>query len=124
MKKLLAVATAWLIAASAAFAQNVNPVTTQPYGVTTANASSTIAVTNTFQTVWTRSTNTRGRAGCTIQNTGTNTMYVAFGATPLTATSVKLNAGQSLNCTVGGIVLQDTVSITGTAGETFYAAQQ
>lgn len=109
-----------------AVAQTPNPVTTQPYGVTTHNDSSTVTSTNVFQTIWTLSTNTRGRAGCTVQNKASNNMYVFFGtaASALTTNSVTLGAGQSLNCTVGGIVLQDTVSITGTTGDGFYAAQQ
>jgi hypothetical protein len=53
-------------------------------------------------------------------------MYVYFGAIASATkdTSVVLSAGQAVNCTVGGITLQDQVSITGTMGDTFYAAQQ
>lgn len=104
-----------------------SPVLTQPYGVqTTVAGSLTITTTNTFQTLWTLSTNTRGRAGCTIQNNASNPMFVFFGtaASALTLKSVRLTGGQSLNCIVGGVVLQDTVSITGTSGDGFYAAQQ
>jgi hypothetical protein len=108
------------------FALAQSPVITQPYNVTSYNASGTIAVTNTFQSIWTANTSMRGRAGCTVQNNGTNSMYVYFGpiASATTATSVKLAVGQSVNCNVNGITLQDQVSITGTSGEAYYAAQQ
>lgn len=110
--------------ASLAFAQS--PVITQPYNVTSQNYSSTIAVTNTFQSIWPANTTSRGRAGCTVQNNGTNSMYVYFGAiaNATTTNSVKLAAGQSVQCNVNGITLQDQVSITGTSGDAFYAAQQ
>lgn len=103
-----------------------SPVVTQPYNVTSFNASGTIAVTNTFQSIWVANTNTRGRAGCTVQNNGTNSMWVYFGpiASATKGASVVLTVGQSTNCNVGGITLQDQVSITGTSGEAFYAAQQ
>lgn len=107
-----------------------SPVVTQPYTaqgqLATTNASSTIAVTNTFQSVFAASTVQIGRVACTVQNTGTNAMYVFFGpiADATTAKSVKLAAGQALTCNVSGVTLRDQVSITGTATETFYAAQQ
>ena len=111
---------------STSLASAQSPVVTQPYNVTSQNYSTTIAVTNTFQSIWATNTSTRGRAGCTVQNTGTNPQYVYFGAiaTATISKSAKIIAGQSLNCNVGGITLQDQVSITGTSGETFYAAQQ
>lgn len=107
-----------------AYAQS--PVVTQPYNVSSFNASGTIAVTNTFQSIWIANTGTRGRAGCTVQNTGTNSMWVYFGAIAdaTKAKSVVLNVGQSVRCNNSGITLQDQVSITGTATETFFAAQQ
>lgn len=103
-----------------------SPVTTQPRGVTTLNSSSSIAVTNTFQSVFAESTNTPGRLNCTVQNTGSNDMYVFFGpiASATIAKSVKLASGQSVTCSIFGIVLKDQVSVTGTMGDTFYAAQQ
>lgn len=103
-----------------------SPVITQPYGVTTQNSSSSITATNTFQTIWTKATTTRGRAGCFIQNLGTNTMWVFFGAAAsgLTPSSIKITAGQTTTCNLGGIVMQDTVSIAGTTGDQFLAIQQ
>lgn len=111
-------------------------VLTQPYtGVVTTNASSTVAVTNTFQSVFvgvgqaatatTPQANQR-RNACTIQNTGTNPMYVYFGALAdaTIAKSIKLTAGNAATCNNNGITVQEQVSITGTATETFYAAQQ
>lgn len=107
-----------------AFAQS--PVTTYPYGVTNHNDSSTITVTGTFQSIWIASAGLTGRSGCAIQNNGSAAMYVYFGpiANATTPNSVKLSTGQSLNCeTVGGVVIKDQVSITGTSGDRFYASQ-
>lgn len=114
-------ALAFIVASSLALAQT--PIFTVPAARSTTAVSSTIAVTNTFQSVFASSA---GRTGCLIQNTGTNPMYVFFGAiaSATTAASVKLSAGQSVNCQSGGIVITDQVSITGTATETFYAASQ
>lgn len=113
-----------LAIANLAFAQN--PVITQPFkSDNITNSSTTIAITNTFQSIWAASTTNIGRTGCTVQNTGTNPMYVFWGAIAdaTTAKSVKLLAGQSVTCSVNGSVLRTQVSITGTATETFYAAQ-
>lgn len=124
MKRLFLIVTLLIIGASfPAYGQA--PVITQPYAVKSQNYSSTIAVTNTFQNVLVENTSS-SRRGCTIQNIGTNVMYVYFGAiaSALTSNSLKLTTGQSLNCVIGGIVLQDQVSITGTATEPFYASQQ
>src|SRR3954468_19159689 len=79
-----------------------SPVITQPYGTTSQNSSSTITATNTFQTIWTQVTTRRGRAGCMIQNLGTNPMFVFFGtaASALTAQSVKITTGQSTTCNI------------------------
>jgi hypothetical protein len=103
-----------------------SPVITQPYGVLNTNASGKITTTGTFQTLWTQSTNVRGRAGCVIENNGSHTMYVFLGpaASALTSTSYQLPAAGTFNCTLGGVVSQDTVSITGTGSDQFYAAQQ
>jgi len=116
-------ALAFVLCAASAHAQNL--VVTQPYGVTTQNSSGTIAETNTFQSIWAASSNTRGRAGCTVQNNGAATQYVFFGpiADATTPTSIKLIAGASVSCNQGGVVLKDQVSITGTADDTFYAGQ-
>ena len=91
--------------------------------IASVNVSGTIAVTNTFQSIIARNTN---RSGCTVQNTGTNTMYVFFGplASASTAASVKLAAGQAVSCNNGPVTLIDEVSITGTATEAFFAAHQ
>lgn len=121
MKRFLLIVA--LLIGSVSFASAQSPVVTQPKSLASQNYSSTIAVTNTFQSVLTSSSS---RYGCTLQNNGTNSMYVYFGAiaNATTAKSVKLAAGQSVNCNLGGIVLQDQVSITGTSGEAFYASQQ
>lgn len=90
---------------------------------TTSNLSTTIAVTNTFQSIEAANPS---RNGCSVQNTGTNAMYVFFGpiASATIAKSVKLTAGQSVTCNFIGVVLMDQVSITGTSTETFYAGFQ
>jgi|HubBroStandDraft_3_1064219.scaffolds.fasta_scaffold02312_6 hypothetical protein len=110
------------------------PVVTQPYtGITTQNGSSTIGTGgSTFQSVFAASgaqanpATLKLRAACTLQNNGTHNMQVFFGplASATTTNSVVLTAGQSVSCNVGGVTLQDQVSITGTAGDAFYAAQQ
>lgn len=109
------------------------PVITKPYLAATNNGSGTIAVTNTFQQIFAASARPQAQGGvgpvrsaCTIQNNGTHIMYVYFGpiANATTATSSQLAANQSLNCNTGPVVLSDQVSITGTSGDVFYAAQQ
>lgn len=88
---------------------------------TSTNLSGTISVTSTFQSI---QVSTAGRKGCAVQNNGTHTMYVFFGAigSATTSNSVQLAGGQSVSCAVGGIaVLTDQVSITGTSGEVFFA---
>jgi hypothetical protein len=103
-----------------------NPVITQPYVVTSSNASSTISVTNTFQSIWVADTTITGRVACTIQNNGSNSMWVFFG--PITSAtkgaSVVLAAGDRVYCGINGVILHDQVSITGTSGDAFYAAKQ
>lgn len=101
------------------------PVLTQPLTATTTNASGTLAAGATFQSIWAAVTSVRGRAGCTIQNNGSHSMYVYFGAiaSATTSNSAILAAGQALNCSVFGVALQDQVSIAGTISEAFYAAQ-
>lgn len=93
----------------------------QTLPVTSSNLSSTIASTNTFQSIQGQN---NGRNGCTIQDNGTHTMYVFFGpiANATTSNSVTLNTGQSLTCEgTSRTVLRDQVSITGTAGDSYYA---
>lgn len=110
---------------ASASAQSPNPVTTQPYPVTTQNSSGIIASTGTFQSIWAAVSAPRRRAACFVQNNSASPMYVYFGAVAdaTTPTSVKLTAGQFVTCNIGGTAQQDQVSITGTAGETFYAGQ-
>lgn len=122
MKRLIALLLALCV--SNAYAQS--PVTTQPYGATSFNASSSIAVTNTFQSIWAASTTTTGRVGCTIQNLGSNKQFVFFGpiANAITKSSVTLNPLDSVQCAAGVASLRDQVSITGTSGDAFFAAQQ
>lgn len=121
MKKLL---LGLLLLAMPAWAQS--PVQTWPLPVRTSNASGTIASTNVFQSIWLAASGNAIRRGCTVQNNGSNAMYVFFGpiASATTGNSVKLAAGATANCHVFDIALQDQVSITGTSGDGFYAAQQ
>jgi hypothetical protein len=114
----------FLLFTTSAFAQGV--VVTQPYPATSSNNSSTIAVTNTFQSVWAASVQNRGRASCTIANYGTNKMYVFFGpiVNATLTNSIQIAANQAVSCNIGNVVLQDQVSITGTSGDAYYAAQQ
>lgn len=130
----LAGLTALWLAAPAAAQQ---PVWTVPQPGTSAaagNASGSIAVTNTFQKVFSGTSSAPGalpgsggtRHGCTIQNNGTNTMWVAEGTTAAAASknaSAVLAAGQVYFCNAGGTVLTGEIDITGTAGDKFYAAQ-
>ena len=97
----------------------------EPLGATT-TASSTIAVTNTFQSAL-PSPGTSKRNGCNIQNTGTHTEYVYFGAiaSATTSNAYQLSPGQPISCaTYSGGVLQDAVSITGTAGDGYVVTSQ
>jgi hypothetical protein len=104
------------------------PVYTVPLRAPTKNLSGTIAVTNTFQSIAAADVSTqRGRVGCQVQNNGSNPMYVYFGpvASALTSTALSLAVGATLTCSTGsGGVLTDQVSITGTAGDAFYAGFQ
>ena len=113
IKTLAILAFGALAMAGAAIAQNYHATV----------YSSSIAVTNTFQLVFSGAN--LNLVGCTIQNTGTHTEYVYpdIVANAATATSVQLAAGQSLNCGVGAWALQKTWSITGTSGDTYYAAR-
>ena len=127
MRKIL-LALSLLALTTSAFAQS--PVVTQPKQVvTTSNASSTIEVTNTFQSIWSADVQPTLRTGCTVQNnSASNSMWVFFGpvANATKAKSVVLSSGgMSVNCaTKTGTVLTDQVSITGTSGDAFFAAKQ
>ncbi len=87
------------------------------------NASSTIAATNTFQSVQAANP---GRLGCVIQNQTADSMWVYFGpcASATKGSSVLLNSqGMSVSCggNTGNVILTDQVCITGTMTDAFYA---
>lgn len=113
-----------LLIPSAVAAQSV---TTLPAHLQSTNVSSTVAVTNTFQSVFAQASASSPRNACSIQNNGTHTMYVFAGplAGATMAKSVQITAGQLYYChTQNGSVLWDQISITGTAADAFYAASQ
>lgn len=122
--KRLALLLFLALGVSLAYAQQ--PVITHPYNITSNNASSTIAVTNTFQSIWAASASTTGRVGCTVINYGSSTMWVFFGpiANATKATSIQLAANQAVYCGFNGVVNRDQVSITGTAADAFVAILQ
>lgn len=106
-----------LIFATPAAAQTI----VLPSPLQSGNVSSTIAVTNTFQSLQAQTT---VRKGCLIENNGTHLMYVFWGpvASATTSNSFILAAGLSVSCAVGGTsTLTDQVSITGTSGDAFFA---
>lgn len=129
MKLVLALAAVLL--ASPALAQQ--PVQTWPAPASIAtNASNRIATTFTFQKIFDAvgsvSTQQR-RSGCVIQNLVTSTivrpMWIFFGtATATTAKSLRLDAGDTFACNIGGVTIQDKINITGFAGDEFFAIQQ
>lgn len=126
-----------LLAAGARSAEAQQQMQTLPSGATTngGNASSTITSTGAFQLVWSGAGNSiapvvgtvGARHGCTIQNNGTHVMYVteAIGvAASTTAKAAQVPAsGGVYHCADGVVVLVGEIDITGTAGDTFYAAQ-
>lgn len=120
MKRLLIGALFLLIGASFAYAQT--PVVTQTSKFSNANASSTIAVTNTFQSIWSSNS---FRNDCIIQNNGAASMYIYFGpiANATTPNSLSLAANSTFRCANSGIVQSDQISITGTATQKFFAIQ-
>jgi len=124
--------------ASPAGAQHVGgqSVTVEPQPLATVNASSTVTSTNTFQSVFAAAGPVAGaswRLGCQIQNLGATDLFVFYGAiaSATTPKSVKLNPGTttllggSTFCERGGSngVIQDQVSVTGTALALFYAVR-
>lgn len=130
MNTIKALAAALLLAMPWATALAQSPVSTVPSAATTANASASVTLTNTFQQVFAQNS---ARRGCAIQNTSTSVMYVYFGAIagatipkafPLAPASAAAYPGGSISCLVGGIVLTDQVSVTGTAAATFVATSQ
>lgn len=93
------------------------------------NASGTVAVTNTFQSVFADVPLVAGRQGrtwCLIQSLGAPTAYIFVGAiaSATTPTSFNLAAGQTFDCVRYGVTIQDQISITGTAGAAFIAVQR
>lgn len=91
---------------------------------TTTAASGTIAVTNTFQAALASSAS---RRGCVLQNQGTHTMFVFFGAigSATTGTSLQVAPGQTVSCSnAGGLVLTDAVNVTGTSGDAYVVDSQ
>lgn len=123
MKRLL-IAALLLVGVSFAYAQS--PVTTQPYATTSiSNASATIGVTNTFQTVLPDATSTTGRVDCLIQNLSARSMFLSFEATPtLTTNALTLAAGTTFRCANSGVVIRNKISITGTAADNYFAIQE
>lgn len=100
-------------------------LTTQ--ALTSSNLASSVAVTNTFQSIQVA---TAGRQGCLIQNQSTtNAMWVYFGsiggATKAKSFILDSAHGLAISCAVGGLgVATDQVSITGTATDLFNASFQ
>lgn len=89
--------------------------------------SGTISTTNTFQIIQlaTRPSAGEARHGCVIQNLGANNMFVNFGAAAVTTpNSIKLTPSSTVRCDSSGIILQDQLAITGTAGDQWIAVIQ
>lgn len=116
------------------FAQTPVWTVPQPVSSLNGNVSSTITSTNTFQLVFATAVNTFApvvgnagpRKGCSIQNNGTNSMWVSEGktiATATKATSWVIVAGGLFNCNFNNVVLTGEIDITGTSGDAFYASQ-
>lgn len=124
MRKLL-LALAFVLCAPLAALATEQTVLTRSPEASNVNLSGTITATNTFQSVQAQNSN---RLGCTIQNlSASDKMWVYFGpvASALTPTSLQLAAGASVNCAqVPGALITDQVSVTGTAGDLFYAGFQ
>jgi hypothetical protein len=118
--KLFAGALACLVIAANAYGATV----VAPSQLGSSNLGSTIAVTDTFQSIQTYNS---GRSGCLIQNQSTtNAMWVYFGpvasATKAKSFILDTSHGLQISCSVGGTsVLQDQVSITGTSTDAFAA---
>jgi len=118
----------FVVLASNALAAGGAPVDTYPQGRASVNASSTIASTNTFQSVFAAVTGgtAEARMSCTIQNNGTHNMYVFAGpiASATTSNSIVVIPGAIFYCYTGVGVITDQISVTGTSGDAFYAAYQ
>ena len=144
------VSLAALVLMRPALADNGPPVTTLPqpvYSCSTPgspswnggtptscpnNASSTIASTGTFQTVFSVTVPPMRRNGCTVQNNGTGTMWVFVGPKTLATKGAAYQLGPPANGQPGGAfycqslnstTTQDEIAITGTSGDAFTALQ-
>lgn len=119
MKSLLLILS--LLVASFSFAIAQNPVVTQPSERTALSTASGTA-TASFVSVFAANLN---RLGCVIQNKGSNNMYVNFVslATATISNSSMVAPGASAGCTLYGTVITGQVSVRGTAGDDYYAAQ-
>lgn len=100
--------------------------TTTPSEVASTDASSTITTGGTFQALFAANT---ARKGCFIQNpvAATETLYIGWPAspTPTTANAASLGAGASFNCIVGGVVIDDAISVeAATTAHAFVAKSQ
>ena len=96
-----------------------------PWNLNTVTINSTISVTSTFQSAL--AVQSGGRHGCLIQNTGTHTEYVYFGAiaSATTSNAFQISPGQTISCaSVYGVIAQDAVNITGTAGDGYVVTSQ
>ena len=101
------------------------PVVTTPSGAIIHNDSTTIITSNTFQSIWSASTQSTGRIDCIIQNNGAASMYIYFGpiANATTPNSLILAAAGIFKCGNNGVITKDQISITGTSGQNFFAIQ-
>lgn len=92
------------------------PTSTLPSGVTSTDASFTVTLGGTYQTVLAASAT---RKSCTFQNPSTATEVVTF-KVGTQATAYTISAGQSFSCaTTNGLVVTD--AITATAATTSHA---
>lgn len=118
MIRKLALATAFVVA----FAAEAHAQGGSIAAYLTRDASGAVATANVYQTVDAYNPATgQTRHGCTIQNTSANPETVRVGAT----LTFNLAAGANFNCTSGGLVIADTISISSaTAGSTYAAGVQ
>lgn len=119
MKRLL---LALLVVGVSTFAYAQNPVLTNPTGRTAVASGSTIATTNTFQTLF--ASNDR-RSGCIVQNNGTHNMYlnIVSRTTATLSNSAVIIPGGTGGCALYGTVITGEISLTGTSGDSYYASQ-
>lgn len=105
------------------------PVLLCPNGNCAGNATSTVTVTDTFQSLWAFAA---GRRDCFIQNKGSSPLWVYIGpiagatkakAFVLGAAGPLTSGGGWFACRGTDVTLVDQISITGTAGDAFTAIQ-